>query len=636
MRKRLLCAVLAVAMLICILPQIRMTASAAQMDLSANGLALIKKFEGYANSGKPYWDYSQWSIGYGCYCPPDQVEYYKQNPLSEPEAAEMLRVQLQSYIQEVRDFLTKHKKTVTQNQFDALVSFTYNCGGGWTREETGYFHKAVESGLTNSELLYGMCLWSSAGNGDYILIKRRMCEANAYLNGVYSNDKYPENFKYVFLDGGGGTPRYKFNAYDSNEKVKPSEDFKYKPSGPDKTGAIVEYVFDGWYTARTGGTKVTALDGSLNNGAVLYARWKLPDGTPVEIPQEETGMRLELTVTGSQVNIRPGPGTYYEFLRKSEPNEKIVITLLGESQGALWGRFGDEWICLTYTDYESTAEGILPRWATVTANGVKIYKDGPNSGTVTATKNVGDQVRITAWKHKDNLMYGQTQDGWICLKNVQWNPGDHDSPVTKLELVSLPTKTKYVQKAEQLDLSGGVLRVTYKDGLIVTVPMSTGTVSGFDNSQVGTNKVTVTYAGMQVQFNVTVVKAVVTFKDYNGTVLSTGEYAYADAVKVPANPTRPADSKGHYQFVGWSPNVSATCKGSATYTAQYVLVGDVDGNNAVTEDDAIYLLYHVIFPEKYPLGDATDYSKDGVVNEDDAIYLLYHVIFPDRYPLVRP
>lgn len=63
--------------------------------------------------------------------------------------------------------------------------------------------------------------------------------------------------------------------------------------------------------------------------------------------------------------------------------------------------------------------------------------------------------------------------------------------------------------------------------------------------------------------------------------------------------------------------------------------GDVDENNTVTEDDAIYLLYHVFFAERYPISSHhnPDYDKDGDVDIDDVFYLLYHSYFPDRFPI---
>jgi hypothetical protein len=62
--------------------------------------------------------------------------------------------------------------------------------------------------------------------------------------------------------------------------------------------------------------------------------------------------------------------------------------------------------------------------------------------------------------------------------------------------------------------------------------------------------------------------------------------------------------------------------------------GDVNGDSIVSKDDAIYLLRHVVFPDKYPVNIDADMNADNTVNKDDAIYLLRHVVFPDKYPLI--
>ena len=64
------------------------------------------------------------------------------------------------------------------------------------------------------------------------------------------------------------------------------------------------------------------------------------------------------------------------------------------------------------------------------------------------------------------------------------------------------------------------------------------------------------------------------------------------------------------------------------------LPGDMNGDAVVNKDDAIYLLRHVVFPDKYPVTIEADINADNAVNKDDAIYLLRHVVFPDKYPLI--
>ena len=67
--------------------------------------------------------------------------------------------------------------------------------------------------------------------------------------------------------------------------------------------------------------------------------------------------------------------------------------------------------------------------------------------------------------------------------------------------------------------------------------------------------------------------------------------------------------------------------------------GDIDGNESVTQDDAVYLLLHTMFGEAfYPLdGAEADIDGSGSVTQDDAVYLLLHTMFGETfYPLNTP
>ena len=77
--------------------------------------------------------------------------------------------------------------------------------------------------------------------------------------------------------------------------------------------------------------------------------------------------------------------------------------------------------------------------------------------------------------------------------------------------------------------------------------------------------------------------------------------------------------------------------GRAVVTAAFEEIrytpGNLNSDEIINEDDAIYLLRHVLLPTKYEVDQPVDYNNDGKVNEDDAIYLLRHVLLPEKYPL---
>ncbi len=65
------------------------------------------------------------------------------------------------------------------------------------------------------------------------------------------------------------------------------------------------------------------------------------------------------------------------------------------------------------------------------------------------------------------------------------------------------------------------------------------------------------------------------------------------------------------------------------------VLGDLDGDDEVTLEDAILLLQHSMFPEDYPIdyNSSVDFTKDGSIDIEDAILLLQHSMFPDDYPI---
>ena len=72
-----------------------------------------------------------------------------------------------------------------------------------------------------------------------------------------------------------------------------------------------------------------------------------------------------------------------------------------------------------------------------------------------------------------------------------------------------------------------------------------------------------------------------------------------------------------------------------TYNVQVVpyLPGDIDLNKKVNRDDVMQLLWHISFPDEFPITVPADFNTDGKVNRDDVMHLLWHISFPDQFPL---
>ena len=317
------------------------------MTASDACINILKLEEGFSRT--PYWDFTQYTVGYGTKCPDDMVEYYIQNGITEEAAETLLRNHLTAVERDINvRIVDKYGLTLSQNQFDALVLFSYNCGTGWCFETGGTFHTAIAQGATGNDLIRAFALWCSAGNQvRTYLLRRRLSEANMYLNNEYSQTP-PENYCYVLYDANGGSVSPRSQGYDSDLTAQPFP-----------TPAMAGYTFEGWYTAKTGGSKVTTLDASVKS-MTLYARWTDGEGNAPPSNEPTVQSPVTVTVTGSDVNLRQGPGTNYTRVGVAQKGQQLVITETASGTGYTWGKFDGGWIALQYTDYDAVVNNQNP------------------------------------------------------------------------------------------------------------------------------------------------------------------------------------------------------------------------------------------------------------------------------------
>lgn len=238
-------------------------------------LQFIKSREGF--SATPYWDYKQWTIGYGTRCGVDRqgsdVPPAYWDGISEELAEELLRVAIRDdYEPSVERYESRHGMQFTQNQFDALVSFTFNLGAGWT--SGGYMlTNWLENPASDLELVWAMGAWCRAG-GSILpgLCTRRIAEARMFLYGDYTGENSPA-YCYLIFNGNGTllTTSYEedIGYYAKGAAYGPLPVPTRKPT-VSEDGTTTTYTFEGWFTKS--GEQITEKTVVSQNQSV-YAKW---------------------------------------------------------------------------------------------------------------------------------------------------------------------------------------------------------------------------------------------------------------------------------------------------------------------------------------------------------------------------
>ena len=223
------------------------------------------------------------------------------------------------------------------------------------------------------------------------------------------------------------------------------------------------------------------------------------------------------------------------------------------------------------------------------------FKDYDGEVISTGTYHYGDAITIpTAPARESDAVGSYTFKAW---NNTVVNCAGDATYTATYEI----TYTDYTVIFKNED--GTVLSTeTYHYGDAVTAP--TAPTKDADNTYTYTfkawDKTVVDCAGDAIYtatYDSAYIDYTVTFKNEDGTVLSTNTYHYGDVVTAPTTPTKDADNTYTYTFKAWDAEVVA-CAGNATYTATY---------------DSAYIDYTVIFKnedgtvlstETYHYGDA--------------------------------
>jgi lysozyme len=166
-----------------------------QLSMSNRAVSLLKEIEKPPRIEqarlKPYDDQTRkditaWTkgatIGYGHLIAKKDWDTYK-NGITETEAGDLFDQDLEPFVRAVRSCI---KVPLRQNQFDALVIFAYNVGGNFSQSSVVKLINNPKATTAFKNLEAAWKVWNkSQGKVMKGLIKRRQCEWDIYLKGVY-------------------------------------------------------------------------------------------------------------------------------------------------------------------------------------------------------------------------------------------------------------------------------------------------------------------------------------------------------------------------------------------------------------------------------------------------------------------
>ena len=475
MKKRFLCALLTLIMLVSLVPATALTASAAGHSTSEAAITVLKQWNGYRTNCK-----SDGYTGYGTPCTVKATHGEGTHTISEKQADTALRAALKDLDKAINTFASNAGLSLTQGQHDALVLFSFDNGTAWTTG-TGSFRSAVVNRLTGNAFLNAIGWWNASTADD----ERRMVEANMYLNGAYSSVA-PSRFirvSYIaggYVEEGEKIPTTEFSAeelafYNTKDaksmgiKVKDGyvifpgvgyeghlaqAEHRYYDTATNPVADVVptmdNHKFMGWYSTPAGGYQVT----SLTRSRELYAYWQRYDAIP-DNGTPETGNVWYIKEFADQIALYNTPG-----------GDKLIYTVKGnltidsefvDETGMRWGRvykaqklyrngtkveeaaelpivvaLGSEytyqhvWIKLGQASFNNGLNNTGVNFSTdvtvtVTNSYVRVRSEDSIYSTELRRANMGETLRIVNTSHADGFLWGQVADasgkavGWVAL-----------------------------------------------------------------------------------------------------------------------------------------------------------------------------------------------------------------------------
>lgn len=428
MKKRIVCALLTLIMLLSLVP---MGASAATHTASEAAITVLKQMTTFKSVCYHY-SGMEFRTGYGTVCGEKHsfdanglaqkkpaeviggktVTYYD-HPITELNADKALREALKALDTKVCAFETANKLSLKQNQHDALVLLSYLGGAGWMNGN-GVLKSAVINKYSTTEMLNAIKTWSNNIN-----TTRAQALVNMYQNGTYSIN-VPENFAVVTYDAGtnGSMPQHDADInskytyyYDMNTPVQ-------HPVTPTRSDAI----FVGWYANVSTGKPVWAPElNRIFKNHTLTALWQV-NGNAVGVEYQLSKSQL------AQITVFKGRHTVDDAM-----TEKMYKTLTNDgyiwvdmdfidAKGVRWSHlkgYNDGWVKVGANNGNSSFTdngGTVIATATVTVNGyLNLRQAAGTDSKIVGALAKNDTVNLYEIKTVNGHQWGRSKSGWLCL-----------------------------------------------------------------------------------------------------------------------------------------------------------------------------------------------------------------------------
>ena len=435
MKKRIVCVLLTLIMLVSLVPATALTASAASLKTSEAAITIMKKLAIFKSTCYQVPGTNEFRIGYGTICSEKHKTTYKngkvenspdagKHSITQAQADQALRKLVLDLDAKVNSFASSNSLTLSQCQHDALVLFTFDVGDSWM-SGSGVVKSAIVSKAGTNDLLKAMSDWA----GDQDDFRRRKIEVNMYKNGIYS-DVTPSSFGTVTYNPDAGTiPQNGTGAY--SVLFDTTKTSAHIPS-PTRSG----YKFMGWYSAQYDGTLVPSLTGSYN-GKTLWAGWQATSVTANNANDLSYVHGINETLKVSQLvsldvysiptkkNVKP-----FRTINKDTATVTAIKDFI-DDDGNRWCKLsaaGDGWVLLKSsgqgggnTEYTG---GKINVTVTVTNAYVNRRANDSASSALTGSYKAGTKLKIVATNAAKT--WGQVEEngvavGWVALMYTDWS-----------------------------------------------------------------------------------------------------------------------------------------------------------------------------------------------------------------------